>query len=192
MGVNARTASEYPPSSPRSQVIRSDVGTLSTRFGVVEVYSKDPGFVVAVIGRYFVQIVKDCATTTTVSLQRRALADLALRYDKFGYICLIEPEAKLLIPPDIREGLNALVKRYSPRFTGAAIVYEKTGFQATALRSVVTAINVASRATHPNHVFSDLREGTTWLGKLTPHEPTPSGLANVVQQLRLAPRTDGR
>jgi hypothetical protein len=188
----ARTESLYPLSGPRSQRVAEDVVTLTTAFGVVEVYSRDPGFVVAVTGRYFVQIIKDCATTTTVSLQRRALADLALRYDKFGYIALIEPEATLLIAPDVREGFNTLVKRYSPRFTGAAIVYEKTGFHATALRSVVTAINFASRASHPNHVFADLREGAIWLGKLTPPEPTPMALVNIVQQLRLTPSTGSR
>jgi hypothetical protein len=172
--------------------VAEDVSTLNTAFGVVEVYSRDPAFVVAVTGRYYIQIIKAHATMTTVSLKRRALADLSLRYDKFGFIALIEPEAKLLIEPDVREGFNALVKRYSPRFTAAAIVYEKTGFHATALRSVVTAINFASRASHPNHVFADLREGATWLGKLTPHEPTPSGLVNIVQQLRLAPPVSTR
>jgi hypothetical protein len=117
---------------------------------------------------------------------RRALDDLASRYDKFGYAAVIEADAQLLMPADIRNGFNALVKRYSPRFTGAAIVFEKTGFQATAVRSVVTAINLASRATHPNHVFADLREGVSWLSQMTPGEPTAGGLLQIIQQLRLS------
>lgn len=169
-----------------------DVRSVTTPFGVVEVYSRDPAFVVAVTGRYVIQIIKQASTMTTVSLQRHALADLAVRYDKFGYLAVIEPEAQLLLPPDVREGYNGLVKRYSPRFTAAAIVYEKAGFHATALRSVVTAINFASRASHPNHVFADLREGAAWLGTLTPHEPTPSGLVSIVQTLRRAPSSPAR
>jgi hypothetical protein len=160
---------------------------LHTPAGVVEVYSRDPAFVVAVVGRYLVQIIREQGTTTTVSLVRRGLEDLSTRYDKFGYVALIEPDAQLLLSPDIRNGFNALVKRYSPHFTGAAIVFEKTGFHATAVRSIVTAINFASRATHPNHVFSDLREGVTWLATLTPPEPTAHGLLGVLQQLRAAP-----
>lgn len=187
-----RTESLFPPSSPRSQTVAADVRSITTAFGVIEVYSRDPAFVVAVTGRYFIQIIKQGSTMTTVSLQRHALADLAVRYDKFGYLAVIEPEAQLLLPQDVREGFNGLVKRYSPRFTAAAIVYEKTGFHATALRSVVTAINFASRASHPNHVFSDLREGAAWLGKLTPHEPTPSALVSIVQQLRRTPSSPVR
>lgn len=147
-------------------------------------YSRDPAFLVAVTGRYVVQIIRDRATTTTVALMRRALDDLASRYDRFGYVGVIEADAQLLLPADIRNGFNAVVKRFSPRFTGAAIIFEKTGFHATAVRSVVTAINLASRSTHPNQVFADLREAVSWLSQLTPGEPTAAGLLAIVQQLR--------
>lgn len=181
----AHTESEFPATSIRSRRAAADIHTLTTASGVVDVYSRDPAFVVAVTGRYVIQLIKEQATTTTVILMRRALEDLAARYEKFGYIAVIEPGAQLLLAPDIKTGFNALVKRYSPRFTGAAIVFEKTGFHATAVRSVVTAINFASRASHPNHVFSDLREGVSWVSQLTPPEPTGAGLLQIVQQLRL-------
>lgn len=182
-----RSNSTHPLSSARG-VQAPDTWSIETPSGRVEVYSRDPGFVVALAGRYVIQIIHDQATTTTVSLMSRVLADLSARYEKFGYVALIEPHAQLLIPPDIKNGFNALVKRYSPRFTGAAIVFERTGFQATAVRSVVTAINFASRASHENHVFSNLRDGVTWLAKLTPPEPTAAGLLNIIQQLRVAHR----
>jgi hypothetical protein len=176
--------SEYPFSNNRALAVHEDIRSITTSFGVVELYSKDPDFVVAVVNRNVVQIIKKQATMTTVSLLRRAVTDLTARYDKFGYIAVIEPDAQLLLAPDVRNGFNALVKRFSPRFTGAAIVYEKTGFHATAVRSVVTAINFASRASHPNQVFSDLREGMSWLCKLTPSDVTTAGLAQIVQHLR--------
>jgi hypothetical protein len=165
---------------------QSDIRTLTTAAGVVDIYSRDAGFLVAVAGRYVVQIVKDRGTMMTVSLMRRALDELSGRFDKFGYLGVIEAEAQLLMPPDVRNGMNALVKRFSPRFTGAAIVFEKQGFHATAVRSLVTAINLASRATHPNHVFSDVREGVAWLCQMTPGEPAAGGLLQIIQQLRLS------
>jgi hypothetical protein len=177
------------PASPslataRPLSVDDGIRTVSTPSGVVEIYSKDPAFVVAVAGRYLIQIVKDRVTSTTVSLIGRALADLSVRHDRFGFVAVLEPHAQLLMAPDIRSGFSGLVKRYSPRFTGAAIIYERTGFQATAVRSVVTAINFASRASHPNHVFADARAGLYWLSKLTPAELAPAGLFQIVQQLR--------
>jgi hypothetical protein len=86
--------------------------------------------------------------------------------------------------PDLRESVDAYVRRYSARFTGAAIVFEAPGFQATVVRSVVTAINLASRASHPTKVFDDLRTGCSWLGRLTPGEPTASRLYELTTQLR--------
>lgn len=164
----------------------SDIRTLTTPSGVVDIYSRDPAFLVAVTGRYALQIIKERGTMITVSLVRRALDDLAGRHDKFGYLVLLEADAQLLIPLDIRDGYNALIKRYSPLLTGAAIVFEKAGFQATAVRSIVTAVNLASRASHPNHVFADLRAGVSWLSQVTPGEPGAGGLLSIMQQLRLS------
>ena len=178
------TEPEYPISSNARALAPNDgVRLVNTVFGTVEVYSKDPAFVVAVVGRYLLQLSLKEGTMTTVSLVRRAATDLSARYDKFGYIGLIDPGAQLLMAPDVHNGVNSFVKRFSPRFTAAAIVYEKTGFHATAVRSVVTAINFASRASHPNQVFSDLREGVSWVAKVTPGEPTTAGLTHIIRLL---------
>jgi hypothetical protein len=142
--------------------------------------------VVAVAGRSLIHINQDRMTSTTVSLIRRALSDLADRYDTFGWLSVLEPNGKLTIAPDLRESVDAYVRRYSSRFTGAAIVFEAAGFQATVVRSVVTAINLASRASHPTKVFDDLRAGCSWLGRLTPGEPTASRLYELTTQLRKA------
>ena len=139
---------------------------------------------VAVAGRCLIQVVSDRVTSTTISLTRRGLEDLADRYDTFGFLCVLEPSAKLTMAPDLRESVDAYVRRYSPRFSGAAVVFEAPGFQATVVRSVVTAVNLASRASHPTKVFDDLRAGCSWLGRLTPGEPTGSRLYDLTTQLR--------
>jgi len=149
-----------------------------------QVYSQEPGYAVAVVGRYLIHIHTERTTSTTVGVVRRALADLAARYDKFGYLCVMERSSELSLPPDVRASIDAYVKRYSSRFTGAAVVFEEAGFHATVVRSLVTAVNVASRASHPTQVFDDLRAGIAWLGRITPGEPTPTRLHQIVEQLR--------
>lgn len=150
----------------------------------VQIYSQEPGYIVAATGRYFVLIVKERLNATAIGLIRRAVAELCERHETFGYLTLIEPTADLAMAPEIRENVQTIVKRYTSRFSGAAIVYEKTGFHGTAVRSIVTAINVASRAQHPNHVFADLREAISWLARLTPGEPSAGRLLQLVAQLR--------
>jgi hypothetical protein len=180
----SRNASESPP-AVSVRVPAHDIRTVVTAYGTVELYSRDPGSIVALAGRYFLQLSRHGqASMTIVSQSNRAVADLAARHEKFGWITIIEPEADLSLPNDVRNGFNALVKRHSSRITGAAIVFEKTGFHAVAVRSLVTAINVASRATHPNRVFSDVREAVSWVNKLTGGEPSVGGLAHIVQLLR--------
>jgi hypothetical protein len=170
-------------SSARGSAVADDAPHSHVLSGV-KVYSKDPAYVIAVTGRYLIQVARLHFSATGVSLLRRAMSDLAAEYPTFGYLAVVEPEAKFLLPPDIREGVQANVKRFSSRLAGAAIVFEKPGFQATALRSVVTAINFASRATHPNQLFADLRDGISWLNQLTGGEPTAARLLGIAKMLR--------
>lgn len=170
------SSADAPASAPASQT-----GT------TVEVYSRDPGYVVAAVGKYFIHIQRTRLNLTGVSLMRRGVAEISERHEKFGYLVIIEPEADLLFSTDVRSGIDSMVKRFSSRIAGSAVVFEKQGFQATAVRSVVTAINVASRASHPTQVFSELQEGVSWLNSLTGGEPTAGRLLQIAKQLRTSP-----
>lgn len=139
---------------------------------------------VATLGRCLIHITIERTTATTVGIIRRALSDLSDRHGTFGFLCVLEPSCHLIMEPDIRESVNAFARRYSERFSGAAIVYEVPGFQATVVRSIVTAVNLASRATHPTKVFDDLRAATAWLSRLTPGEPAGARLFQVTTELR--------
>jgi hypothetical protein len=152
--------------------------------GAFEVYSKDPGYLVAAADRYVFMVVKVTINNTTLSLLRRAFVAQSERHAEFGFIIVLEPGCQLILPSDIRIGLTTMVKRHAWRCSGAAIVYEKTGFHATALRSVVTAINFASRATHPTRVSAELAEGVAWLHELTGGRVTAGRLIQIATQLR--------
>jgi hypothetical protein len=150
----------------------------------IEIYSQDPAYLVAAVGNYLIQILKGRMTTSTVSVMRRCVSDLSERHGKFGYFAITEPTADLLMAADIRKGMADMVQRYSRHMTGAAIVYEKPGFQATALRSIITAVSIAARSSHPTKVFAELEQGVSWLNGLTPGETTAVGLLRSVKQLR--------
>jgi hypothetical protein len=170
-----------PQSGARS---KDEVPRSQSKPSEVQVYSQEPGYVVAVVGRCLIHIVRDRTTATTLSLIRRASADLTERHSSFGYLAVVENDAQIMMPPDIREGVNAYVRRYSSRFSGSAIVFEKTGFHGTALLSIVTAINFASQAKHASELFASVPEAALWLTRRTPGELTPTRLIQVVSQLR--------
>ncbi len=150
----------------------------------LQVYSQESSYVIAAVGRCLIHIVRDRTTATTLSLMRRASAELAESYPTFGYLAILENGAQIMMPPDIRDGVNAFVRRYSSRFTGVAVVFEKTGFHGTALLSVVTAINFASQAKHASEVFTSVPDAALWLSRRTPGELTPTRLIQVANQLR--------
>jgi hypothetical protein len=139
--------------------------------------------VIASVGKTLVHISVDRTTATTVGLLRRALADLADKYEKFAYLTMLEPGTQLDLPENLRESVNAYMRRYTSRFSASAVVFEQAGFQATVVRSLVTATHVAAQATHPSRVFEDLKSAATWLCGLTPGESMVR-LYDAVLQLR--------
>jgi hypothetical protein len=147
------------------------------------IYSQEPGYVVATVGKCLVHINVDRATANAVSLVRRALADLSEQHEKFAFLSILEPGVVLQLAPDLRESINAYVRRYTSRFSASAVVFEQAGFQATVVRSLVTAIHLASHASHPSQVFEDLRGAVTWLCRMTPGQSAPR-LLDAAAQLR--------
>jgi len=186
--MTPKTAQPVHSLGPRPECAPSGRVLIANSAADPQVYSQEPGYTVAVVGRYLIHIHTERTTSTTVGVVRRALADLEARYDKFGYLCVMERSSELILPSDVRASIDVYVKRYSSRFTGAAIVFEEPGFRATVVRSLVTAVNVASRASHPTQVFDALQAGIAWLGGITPGEPTPTRLHQIVEQLRAPPK----
>jgi hypothetical protein len=62
-----------------------------------------------------------------------------------------------------RVAVAELVRQYTRCIRGAAVVSEGSGFRATAVRSLVTAVHIAGRASHPTKVFSTVPDALAWL-----------------------------
>jgi hypothetical protein len=93
----------------------------------------------------------------------RGMAKLTQGKQKACSISFVERTTGPGTAPDARQAITEIARKYDSGIGGAAIVCGGTGFRATAVRSVVTAIHMASRATYPTKVFSTDAPAFEWL-----------------------------
>jgi MFS superfamily sulfate permease-like transporter len=117
---------------------------------------------VAIVGDCLVVLLSGTMSTLVVNAVERGLSELSRRPNRISYLSLIDP-AMRGIDADARERMAAVVRRHSKQIAGAAMVSEGSGFRATAVRSIITAIHLASRAAHPLRVFESLEPALVWL-----------------------------
>jgi hypothetical protein len=95
------------------------------------------------------------------------LGERMMARGKIGFLTLIDPGVDLNAPSDGRRAMASFLSRNEQRIAAAAVAYEASGFKATAVRSIITAVNLASRSSFPNKVFSDTTEAMEWLAEST-------------------------
>jgi hypothetical protein len=99
--------------------------------------------------------VEDCRMVFEIMESRRK--------SKFGYLAIVEPDAGSNMPSDVRAALSSMLKQHQRSIAASLIVFEGTGFGASIVRSVVSAINLATRIEFPAKVESNLFRGNVWL-----------------------------
>jgi hypothetical protein len=146
--------------------------------------------VIAVLGSCALIVHLQPVTHPVIHAMARAYGKASSRAEKFGHVCIIEPNAGLLPPGDIRPALGDLIQRFDKRLAAAAIIYEENGFMATAVRSIVTGICMVSRTTHPSRVFANAVNACAWVGAALPGPGAPrhSELLQSLRELRLMGR----
>lgn len=82
---------------------------------------------------------------------------------KLGFITVVDAQCEMSAAPDVRAEVTELLRLYAPHVGAAAVTFEGTGFRMTMVRSVITAINLASRSRFPNSVFTDKVAAAVWL-----------------------------
>jgi hypothetical protein len=117
---------------------------------------------VALVGPCLI-VVSYTITLDGVSAIGRGLAKLTQRQQKACSISFAERKSGPGTAPEARKAITELVQKYDKWISGSAVVCEGTGFRATAVRSVVTAINMASRSSHPSKVFASSEPALRWL-----------------------------
>jgi len=116
----------------------------------------------------------------------RGMDRLARQHGTLCSLCIIQRQGPITsMGPERRRVLANIMRKYSPNTSGAAVVFEGTGFRATALRSMVTAIHMASFAKHPSKVFATTEPALDWLERKHPAEQLDATrLAEAVSALR--------
>jgi hypothetical protein len=99
----------------------------------------------------------------------RGLAKLTQGKQKACSISFVERTTGPGTASDARQAITEIARKYESSLSSAAIVCGGTGFRATAVRSVVTAIHMASRATYPTKVFSTDSPAFEWLQGTRPN-----------------------
>jgi hypothetical protein len=108
-------------------------------------------------------VVSNTLSLEAVEAMGRGMAKLLHRYGKLSSLSYVDRKSGPNTTPEAREAITEIVRKHSQGITGAAVVCEGTGFRATAVRSIVTAIHMASRSSHPSKVFAAPEPAIEWL-----------------------------
>jgi hypothetical protein len=104
-----------------------------------------------------------------------------------GLIVIIEPSATS--PPGDERKRFAAINREVAGLKGVAVVFEGSGFKASAVRSVAAAIAFLSRSPIPHKVFSTIEEAVRWMGSVV-DDVAPdqtAALAHAIDLIRCDP-----
>ena len=136
--------------------------------------------------------VDDCLITVVHTLTQegvaaiaRGMTQLVQRHGAFRSLALAVRKTGSEAVDESRAAVAQLVQQHTRSIRAAAVVSEGTGFRATAVRSMVTAIHMAGRASHPTKMFDTLPPALEWLASKRPELPLDGPrVASTVDALR--------
>jgi hypothetical protein len=145
-----------------------------------------PGFVVAELEGVVVLWWRTDVSVEGAAATDQIMEQLERRSARhFGFITVVDAQADLRVPGPARTAVSRMIKRFEPSISAAAIVFEGDGFKATAVRSIVTAINLAARNKFPNRVFPLVAPAVRWvLESLEGPKTQPAILVDRIAALR--------
>lgn len=122
-------------------------------------------FAVAALGSYVLLVWRKRIDALGVIWAKKAFADLLLERptEKISFLTVVQADCELSTSPEVRKELAGLLAKHNDHLAGAAIAFEGEGFRMTVVRSIITAINMASRTRFPNAVFSNTTDAVDWL-----------------------------
>ena len=131
----------------------------------LEHYVQDNNFACATIDRYVLLVWRRQITVDGANACAMQLARLHTMHPhkKLGFLTLIEDPCSLSTSGEVRQIMSGALKKHSQHIGAAAIAYEMDGFWSAIARSVITAINVASRVAFPSEVFGDAQESISFV-----------------------------
>jgi hypothetical protein len=146
-------------------------------------------FAVFSVDECVVLVWKQPPIMAAVDENRRLFQRLRTRHpqDKLSYLVVAETGVGIQMASDVRAAVAAMLREYQKAIVGSAIVFEATGFRASIVRSVVAAINLASRLEFPSSVQSDLASAARWLVEKGGLRMSAADLVEAVRAFRSRP-----
>lgn len=141
--------------------------------GPVKVTGHDADVAVGIIGNFVLLLWRRRIVSQGVRWTREAFAKVVGNEKderKVMFLTAVVPGCDISTPADVRKDIAALLKTYEWQLACSAIVFENNGFGMTIVRSVITAINMASRSRFPNAVFGNVDSALAWM---TTHASAP-------------------
>ena len=154
--------------SPTSVILKANVHRSGDELAMVAAKNRtsQPGYEVCTLDNVVVLVWRMPPTIKGVEHCDRALNALRATHPgkKLGFLTYVEPAAQQGAPPPlVRNALSQMLKTHESALRATVIIYEGTGFKATIVRSVVTAINLASSLKFQSSVSADRASGSAWL-----------------------------
>jgi hypothetical protein len=138
-------------------------------------------FAVATIGSYVLLVWRKRIALQGALWAKKAFADQRRLHpnDKISFLTVAQADCDLTTPADVRRELAEVLRVYKDDLASAAIAFEGGGFRMTMVRSVITAVYMATYQRFPNAVFGSTTEALAWL-----HERSAKADSKIrIQQL---------
>lgn len=142
----------------------------------------DENFAVAVLPHYAILVWRREITDRGAVALRDAFEVLHAQSGRFGFLTVVRPECSVMTSADVRAAVSDLLRTHEHSIAAAAVAHEGTGFVSAVVRSIITAINIATNARFANEVFSDRSSAISWLTQRL-HEPDSQATSSLEQLL---------
>jgi hypothetical protein len=155
----------------------------------LEVLGHSPDAAVGIFGEYVLLLWRQHVVLPPLGWVKSAFDAVSdEQHKKIVFLTTVEKPCDINTPAEVRKEIASLLTTYESKIGCAAIVFEDTGFKMTIIRSVVTAIYLASRSRFPNAVFGTVDQGARWTtanqGLPRKDLADPAALVEAVDRLR--------
>src|SRR5258706_15655641 len=129
-------------------------------------HAQDRSMTLGTAGSVFVQIYREDFTAESMQvLKQHELAFARERRSRIPCLSVLDVTHVHLLhfSKDAREAALELTREMAPYLLCSAVVFDRDGFLASAIRSLVTTVNVFAKQNHLVSVFGSVPEALTWI-----------------------------
>jgi hypothetical protein len=114
-------------------------------------------------------------------LARPSLKTMHQRHpDGFPTLTWVLPEAGFSMESDARRAAAEVTKEFNAAIVAMATLIEGEGFQAAAVRAIISGMDLMARASAPKKVFAGLAPSVEWCASLRPPRDRNAGAVDAV------------